>query len=351
MKFIKREVLKQKPDFSNLVFGKNISDYTLECDYADGKWGEPVIKPVEDFALSPATMIFHYGQGIFEGCKCFKNEKGEITLFRIRDNLNRMNRSAERMSMPKIDVEEMLKGLKELIKIEKDWIPDKEGQSLYIRPTMIATESSIGVKTCGNFKFYIILSPAAAYLTGINSLVKIKVEDKYVRACVGGTGEAKCIGNYAGSFLAMNIAKSEGYAQVLWLDSIERKYIEEVGTMNVMFVINGEVLTPALSGSILPGITRDSAIKLLRDEGYTVTEKRITVDEVMKAAKDGSLTEMFGVGTAAIVSPVGTLGYKGEDVVINGNKVGEVSKLLYEKMMGIQRGRIADKFGWVEKVD
>lgn len=172
-----------------------------------------------------------------------------------------------------------------------------------------------------------------------------------MRACVGGTGEAKCIGNYAGSFLAMNIAKSEGYAQVLWLDSIERKYIEEVGTMNVMFVINGEVLTPALSGSILPGITRDSAIKLLRDEGYTVTEKRITVDEVMKAAKDGSLTEMFGVGTAAIVSPVGTLGYKGEDVVINGNKVGEVSKLLYEKMMGIQRGRIADKFGWVEKVD
>ncbi len=349
MKFIKRETLKQKPDFNQLVFGKYMTDYMLEMDWENGKWGEMKIVPYADLSLSPASMILHYGQGIFEGAKAFKNEKGKITLFRIDANLNRMNKSAIRMSMPTFDVEQVKKGIEKLVSIEREWIPTGEGQALYLRPTMIATEPTIGVKTCMHFKFYVICCPVASYLTGINSLCKIMIEDKYVRACIGGTGEAKCVGNYGASFLAMEEAKKKGYSQVLWLD-VNHKYVEEVGTMNVIFVINGEVVTPSLSGSILHGINRDSAITILKGKGYKVREEFIDVADLLKAVKDGSLTEMFGVGTAAIVSPVGVLGYEGKDYTIGNNEVGPVSKLLFEEMMGIQRGKLPDKYGWVTEI-
>ena len=349
MKIIKCKNLKQKPDFNDLPFGKYMTDYMLEMDWNNGEWGEMVIKPYGDFSLSPAAMILHYGQGVFEGAKAFKNDKGEISMFRIESNLDRMNKSAWRMGMPTFDLAAVKEGIAKLVALEKDWIPVGYGKALYLRPTMIATEPKIGVTTCKQFKFYVVCCPVASYFKAGAGLVKIKIEDTLVRACVGGTGEAKCVGNYGASFLAMELAKKHGYDQVLWLD-VTHKYVEEVGTMNVMFVINGEVVTPALSGSILRGISRDSAITVLREKGYTVKEEQLSVDYIVQKAATGELTEMFGVGTAAIVSPVGVLGYEGKDYVIGDNKPGPVGKDLFESIMGIQQGRVPDKFGWVTKV-
>ena len=349
MKIIKCENLKQKPDFNDLPFGKYMTDYMLEMDWNDGVWGEMVIKPYENFSLSPAAMILHYGQGVFEGAKAFKNDKGEISMFRIESNLDRMNKSAWRMGMPTFDLNAVKEGIAKLVALEKDWIPVGDGKALYLRPTMIATEPKIGVTTCRSFKFYVVCCPVSSYFKAGAGLVKIKVEDTYVRACVGGTGEAKCVGNYGASFLATEIAKKQGYNQVLWLD-VTHKYVEEVGTMNVMFVVNGEVITPALTGSILRGISRDSAIMVLREKGYKVREEHITLEYIIEKLKSGELTEMFGVGTAAIVSPVGTLGYNGVDYIIGENKPGPVGQDLYQAIQGIQQGRNEDKFGWVTHV-
>ncbi len=342
---------KVKPDFSNLGFGKYFSDHMIVMDYDNGKWGEPEIVPYGEFGLSPATTCLHYAQGIFEGCKAYKTAEGKITLFRPEENFKRMNKSAERLCMPTFDGDKMLEALKEILVIEKDWIPSDEGKALYVRPTMIGTDPALGVHASHKYKFFIILSPVGAYYANGLTPTKIYIEDVYVRAAIGGTGEAKCMGNYAASLKAGEEANRKGFDQVLWLDAAERKYAEEVGSMNIFFVIDGVVVTPALNGSILPGITRKSSIEVLRDMGYTVEERKISVDEITKAYEEGKLNECFGTGTAAVISPVGQLTYKGKDMIVNGGKMGEITEKLYDRMTGIQTGRYEDKFGWVVKVN
>lgn len=351
MKITKTAHPKQKPDFNSLGFGKYFTDHMLVMDYADGKWGEPEIVPYGDFSLDPATLVLHYGQGIFEGAKAYKDNDGHISTFRIRDNFLRMNRSASRLCMPEIDdIDKVIAALFELIKLEEDWIPTAPGTALYIRPTMIATDARLGVHASNKYRFYVVLSPVGSYYAHGLQPTRIIMEDKYIRVPLEGTGEAKCMGNYAASLLAGELAAKKGYDQVLWLDAKEMKYVEEVGSMNMFFVFGDTVVTPALIGSILPGITRASAIQLLRDDGFKVEERRVSVEEIENAVKNGTLKEAFGTGTAAVVSPVGVLNYKGEDIVINNNEMGEVSKYLYEKLTGIQYGRVADPYGWMVKI-
>lgn len=342
---------KAKPDFTKLGFGRYFTDHMLVMDYADGKWSDPEIVPFENLSMSPATNILHYAQGIFEGVKAYKDAEGKITSFRLEENFARMNRSAERLCMPTIDAKVVMDALKELLILEQDWIPTAPGTALYIRPTMIATDPMLGVHAAHTYKFFIILSPVGAYYANGLQPTKILVEDEYVRVAVGGTGEAKCMGNYAASLLASEMAIKKGYDQVLWLDAKEHKYAEEVGAMNMFFVIDGEIITPALVGSILPGITRKSAIELLRSEGYKVTERRISIDEIVNAYENGKLDEAFGTGTAAVISPVGIIGYKGRDMIINNQEMGKITAELYDKLTGIQYGRLEDKFGWVNHIN
>lgn len=342
---------KQKPDFSSLGFGKYFTDHMLVMDYKDGKWDDPEIVPFEPFAMSPASNVLHYAQGIFEGAKAYKNDKGEITVFRIDDNFKRMNNSAQRLCMPTFDSEKVKAALFELLKIEKDWIPTSKGTALYIRPTMIADQPVLGVHASHVYKFFIILSPVGSYYAHGLEPTKILVEEKYVRAAIGGTGEAKCMGNYACSLLGGEEANKKGYDQCLWLDAAEHKYVEEVGSMNMFFVIDGVVVTPALVGSILPGITRNSCIQVLKKYGYKVEERRISMDEIEKAYKDGTLNESFGSGTAAVISPVGIIGYHGTDMLINNGKMGPITEFLYNKITGIQNRTEADEFNWVTKVN
>lgn len=342
---------KQKPDFSKLGFGKYFTDHMLVMDYKDGAWGEPEIVPFEPFEMSPASNVLHYAQGIFEGAKAYKNEKGEITVFRIDDNFIRMNNSATRLCMPTFDAKVVKDALFELLKIEKDWIPTAKGTALYIRPTMIANQPVLGVHASHVYKFFIILSPVGSYYANGLEPTKILVEEKYVRAAIGGTGEAKCMGNYACSLIGGEIANQKGYDQCLWLDAAEHKYVEEVGSMNMFFVIDGVVVTPALVGSILPGITRNSCIQVLKKYGYKVEERRISMDEVYEAYKTGKLNESFGSGTAAVISPVGTIGYHGEDMLINNGEMGPITKFLYDKITGIQNRVEPDEFNWVTKVN
>ena len=352
MKITITENKKVKPDFSKLGFGKYFTDHMLVMDYKDGAWQEPEILPYSSFSLDPSTCVLHYGQGIFEGLKAYKDAKtGKITMFRPYDNFKRMNRSAERLCMPTIDVDSMVEWLKELIILEQDWIPTEPGTALYIRPTMVATDAMLGVHPAHNYRFFIILSPVGSYYASGLKPTKIMVEDNFVRAPLGGTGEAKCMGNYAASLLAGDIANKLGYEQVLWLDAKEKKYVEEVGAMNMFFVIDGVVKTPALVGSILPGITRDSVLQILRAEGRPVEECRISVDEIATARAEGKLDEAFGSGTAAVISPVGVLNIAGEDKVINNFEMGPITSYLYDKLTGIQYGRYEDTFGWVVKVN
>lgn len=351
MKIVNVKEKKIKPDFNNLGFGKYFTDYMLVMEYDNGAWSEPCICPNKEFSLDPSTTCLHYGQGIFEGLKAYKDENGTITMFRPTDNIKRMNNSAKRLCMPELDEKTVYEALKELVLLEKDWIPVGGGRSLYIRPTMIGTEPVLGVHASRKYKFFVILSPVGSYYAHGLAPTKIYVENEYVRAPIGGTGEAKCMGNYAASLLAGELANKKGYDQVLWLDAKKRKNIEEVGSMNMFFVFGKTVVTPALCGSILPGITRDSIIKMLRADGYEVQERTVTIDEVVKAAKKGKLTEAFGSGTAAVVSPVGVLSYKGEDIVINDNIMGPITKYAYDKLTGIQNGKIKDDFGWVVKLN
>ena len=340
---------KVKPDYSKLGFGKYFTDHMLVMTYTDGKWNEPEIVPYKDFNMDPCTNVLHYGQGIFEGLKAYKDKNGKITMFRPYDNMKRMNKSAERLSMPTFDGDMMVDCIKELVKIDADWIPTEPGTALYIRPTMIANDKALGVHAAHNYIFYVILSPVGSYYAHGLAPTKIMIEEEYVRASIGGTGECKCMGNYAASILAGELANQKGYDQVLWLDGKDRKYIEEVGAMNIFFVIDNVVVTPALVGSILHGVTRRSAIQVLEKAGYKVEERRISVDEVVKAHKEGRLNEVFGTGTAAVVSPVGVLHYKGEDLIINNNEMGPIAKYAYDTITGIQTGRIKDDFGWVVK--
>jgi len=343
---------KQKPDFSNLGFGKYFTDHMLvwEYDQAKGGWQEMQIMPYDDFKIDPACCSLHYGQGIFEGLKAYKDEKGNITMFRPKDNFIRMNKSAERLCMATFDVDEALKGLVELVKLEKDWIPTAPGTALYIRPFMFGSEAFLGVHPSKKYIFTIILSPVGSYYAHGLQPTKLIVESHYTRASQGGTGEAKCMGNYACSLLAGEEAKKKGFDQVLWLDGEEKKYVTEVGAMNMAFVIDGTVVTPMLDGSILHGITRNSALTVLRDAGYKVEERKVPIAEIVEAYKNGKLDEAFGTGTAAVISPVGTINYNGEDMIINNGKMGKITEWLYDRITGIQKSRYEDKFGWVFQV-
>lgn len=343
---------KEKPDQTKLGFGKYFTDHMFIMNYTEGKgWYDPRIVPYQDITLSPAATVFHYAQEMFEGLKAYKTPDGHIQLFRPDKNIERMNNTNRRMCIPEVDPADVLQALKAIVAADSDWVPDNPGTSLYIRPFIIAIDAQLGVKVASNYLFIIILSPVGAYYaSGINP-VKIFIETEYTRAVRGGTGYAKVGGNYAASLIGQKKAEQMGYAQVLWLDGIEHKYVDEVGAMNVFFVIDGEVLTPSLEdGSILPGVTRDSVIALLSNWGYKVSERKIAVAEIIEAHKAGKLDEAFGTGTAAVISPIGELNDNGEIMIINNNKIGPISQKLYDNLTGIQWGRLEDTFGWIERV-
>lgn len=342
---------KEKPAPDELGFGHYFTDHMFIMDYTEGKgWHDPRIVPYQKICLEPSSMVFHYGQTVFEGLKAYRTPDGEVQLFRPDANFRRLNHSNERLVIPPVDEDLALEALKKLVDIDRDWVPDAPGTSLYIRPFIIATEPFLGVHPAKNYLFMIILSPSGSYYKeGINPL-KIMVEERYVRAVVGGTGEVKTGGNYASSLIGQINAEKEGYSQTLWLDGVEKRYIEEVGSMNIFFKIDGKVITPALTGSILPGITRDSMIKVLQSKNIPVEERRISIDEVVEAAQNGTLEEVFGTGTAAVISPVGELKYLDHRIIINDGKIGEVSQMLYDTLTGIQYGRIEDPFGWTVRV-
>ncbi|MDF2790188.1 MAG: branched-chain amino acid aminotransferase [Neobacillus sp.] len=349
--FIPREELKAKPDTASLGFGKYFSDYMFEMDYhSDLGWFNPRITPYAPLTLEPSAMVFHYGQAIFEGMKAYKTKDGSIQLFRPEKNMKRFNESCDRLCIPQIDEEFLLEGIKKLITTEKQWVPDGEGTSLYIRPFIFSTEAYLGVRPANQYKLLVILSPSGAYYGSQLSPVKIYVEEQYVRAVIGGVGHVKTAGNYAASLKAQKKADAGGYAQILWLDAKENKYVEEVGSMNIFFKINGELVTPKLNGSILPGVTRDSVIELLKYWKIPVREDRISIEEVFAAHKRGELEEVFGAGTAAVISPVGELTWKDQSITINDNRIGQLSQDIYNELTGIQLGKKEDPFNWTVKV-
>ena len=354
IKFYPRAELKAKPaDESKLGFGRIFTDYMFLMNYTEGKgWHDERIVPYGPLELDPSAMVFHYAQEMFEGLKAYRIADGSIQLFRPQKNIERMNNTNRRMCIPEVDPDDALQAIKAIVDCEKDWVPHKEGTSLYIRPFIIATDAQLGVHPSKTYLFAIILSPVGSYYAdGINP-VKIFVETEYVRAVRGGTGFAKVGGNYAASLIGQAKAEKLGYAQVLWLDGIEHKYIDEVGAMNVFFVIDGEIITPALDeGNILPGVTRASCIELLKSWGYKVTERRLAIDEVYAAAKAGKLDEAFGTGTAAVISPIGELVNETNKVVLNGGKIGPIAQKLYDNLTGIQWGRVEGPDGWIVKVD
>ncbi|MFI3326053.1 MAG: branched-chain amino acid aminotransferase [Clostridia bacterium] len=343
---------KQKPtDKSELGFGKIFTDHMFIMEYTQGKgWHDPTVMPYSPITLDPSSMVFHYGQEMFEGLKAYRTDDGRTLLFRPDKNIERANRTNDRICIPQIPQEDFLQAIKAIVDADKDWIPKWEGTSLYIRPFIIATDPYLGVRPSNTYKFIIILSPVGAYYESGLAPVKIWIEDDYVRAVKGGIGEAKTGGNYVASLKAQIKAHDEGYSQVLWLDGVERKYIEEVGAMNIFFKIGDKVVTPMLNGSILPGVTRASCIELCKTWGYEVEERKISVDELLEAAKNGSLVECWGSGTAAVISPVGTLRF-GHDVIdIGDGNTGVLSKKLYDTVTGIQNGTVEDTFNWTVEV-
>ena len=343
---------KEKPGKDNpLKFGTIFTDHMFICDYIEGQgWVDPRVVPYQPLSLDPSCMVFHYGQEMFEGLKAYRTEDGRTLMFRPDKNIERAARSNRRLCMPEIPKELFMEALQAVVGIDKDWVPTKPGTSLYVRPFMIATDPFLGVRPSNTYKFMIILSPVGAYYESGLDPVKIWIEDEYVRAVRGGIGEAKTGGNYVASLAAQVKAHDEGYAQVLWLDGVHRKYIEEVGAMNIFFKINGTVVTPALNGSILPGVTRQSAIDLCKMWGIPVEEKRISVDEVVEAARSGAMEECFGTGTAAVVSPVGELRYENEKMVIGDGGIGPVTQRIYDTITGIQLGKIQGPEGWVVEI-
>ncbi len=348
----KTDCPKERPtDESKLGFGKIFTDHMFLMEYsADKGWHDARIVPFGPIPTHPASTVFHYGAEIFEGMKAYRAEDGSIRLFRPLENVKRLNNSAERLCLPTIDEEACLDILNTIVELEKDWVPHNEGTSLYLRPFLYGNDPHLGVHAVSNAVFAVICSPVGAYYaTGLNP-VSIAIESEDVRAVRGGTGYAKCGGNYAASLRAGKRAEEKGYAQVLWLDGVERKYIEEVGAMNVMFKIGGKIVTPMLTGSVLPGITRKSSIELLRSWGYEVEERLFSVDELFEAVENGTLEEAWGTGTAAVVSPIGHLFYNGKEYTISDNKIGPLTQKLYDELTAIQWGKTEDKFGWSVKV-
>ena len=348
----KSTTLKAKPqDESTLGFGKIFTDHMAIIDWNVNKgWHDARIVPFASFSMHPAATCLHYGAEIFEGMKAYRAANGDIQLFRPDCNAKRMNDSAERLCLPTLPEEDFIQLLKAFVEIEAEWTPHNEGTSLYLRPFLFGVDETLGVHTVQNATFAIIASPVGSYYKEGLSPVGIMIEDEDVRAVRGGTGYAKCGGNYAASTRAGDKASKKGYSQVLWLDGVDRKYIEEVGAMNVMFKIGGEIVTPELNGSILPGITRRSCIEVLRAKGYTVSERKLSIDELAAALEAGTLEEAWGCGTAAVVSPIGKLEYKDKVFVINNNEIGAVTQDLYDTLTGIQWGKIEDTYGWIVKV-
>lgn len=343
---------KEKPGKDHpLTFGTIFTDHMFEVDYEEGRgWYAPRIVPYHKLELEPSAMVFHYGQEMFEGLKAYKAEDGRVLLFRPDKNIERANRSNHRLCIPQIPDDLFLEGLKTVVRMDQDWIPTKPGTSLYIRPFVIATDPFLGVRPSNTYKFMIILSPVGAYYASGLDPVKIWIEDEYVRAVKGGIGEAKTGGNYVASLASQVKAHEEGYSQVLWLDGVHRKYIEEVGAMNIFFKINGVVITPELNGSILPGVTRDSVIALCKQWGVSVEERKISVDEVVEAARTGAMEECFGTGTAAVISPVGKLRFEEERMSVGGGRIGELTQKLYDSITAIQLGKIKGPEGWTVEV-
>ena len=339
------------PGEDRLGFGVHFSDHMFCMDYERGRgWHSPRVQPYGPLSLDPAALVLHYGQEVFDGLKAFRTGEDAVRLFRPRDYMERMNRSAERLCMPPVDIEFVLKALKELVTVDRDWVPRARGASLYIRPVTIATEAALGVKVSKKYLFYVVTGPVGAYYAEGFNPTRILVTDRYVRAVRGGIGEVKTAGNYAASLLAAEEAYAQGYTQVLWLDACSRSNVEEVGTSNIFFLLKGVLVTPPLSGSILPGVTRRSVIQLARDWAVPVEERAISIEEVIHGIRAGNLTEMFASGTAAVISPVGQIGYKGEDYTVNQGVVGELSQLLFDEITGIQYGERPDPHGWMEPV-
>ncbi|MBQ8606070.1 MAG: branched-chain amino acid aminotransferase [Clostridia bacterium] len=352
IKITKTTSPKEKPDPSTLGFGQKFTDHMFMMDWNVEKgWYNARIVPFENLSIHPAATVLHYGSEIFEGLKAYRREDGKVQMFRPIENVRRLNNSAERLCLPQIPEDDAMQALTTFVELEKDWTPSAPGTSLYLRPFLFGNDETLGVHAVKNATYVIIASPVGSYYKeGINP-VKIMIEDEDVRAVRGGTGYAKCGGNYAASNRAGERAEKKGYSQVLWLDGVERKYIEEVGAMNVMFKIAGEIVTPMLSGSILPGITRKSCLEVLRSEGYKVSERLLSIDELEKAMEDGTLEEAWGCGTAAVVSPIGELCYKGVKYPVNSGEIGEVTQHLYDTLTGIQWGKIEDKFNWILNID
>jgi branched-chain amino acid aminotransferase len=343
--------LKPHPDDSELTFGTLFTDHMFNMDYTpESGWHNPRIEPYAPIIMDPSTMVLHYGQAVFEGLKAYRTGSGEIQLFRPRDNFKRMNRSNKALCIPDFNEDFVLDALKELLKIEKDWVPGAPETSLYIRPTIISTDPFLGVRASYTYRFFIILSPVGVYYSEGFNPVKIWVTKDHVRAVRGGLGEAKTAGNYAASLYAGEQAHKNGYTQVLWLDGVEQKYVEEVGSMNIFFVIDDELITPMLNGSILPGITRDSVIALAKMWDIKVTERKISIDEVMNAHSSGNLQEIFGSGTAAVISPVGEIKYGDSTISIGDGSVGPVANRFFQTLTDIQYGKSEDPLGWVQPV-
>ena len=341
---------KQKPDAKDLKFGKNFTDHMFIMEFSrEEGWHNGRIVPYGPLSLEPAAAVLHYAQMMFEGLKAYKTKDGRILLFRPDMNAKRTTNTNKRMCIPHLPEDLMIEAIKAVVDVDRDWIPDQPGTSLYIRPMIIADDPFLGVHPADHYLFIVILSPVGAYYSsGNGGLVanSIFVEDEYVRAVPGGTGFAKVGGNYAGSLIAQAKAIENGCEQVLWLDAIEHKYVEEIGTSNAFFVIDGEIITAPLGGTILPGVTRDSVLALLRKWNMNVSERRLSIDDLILAAKEGRLEEVFATGTAAVISPVGRLQYKNENIIINDQKVGKLSQKLYDTLYGIQTGSIEDDMGW-----
>ena len=343
--------LKQKPKDADLGFGTVFTDHMFVVDFQEEKgWYDPRIEPYGPFSLDPATAVLHYAQAVFDGLKAFRGKDGVVRLFRPQRHLERLNQSAERLCIPQLDPELALRSLVMLVGMEKDWVPSTVGTALYVRPTIIASEPFLGVRPAKSYIYFVILSPVGAYYAEGMNPVKILVVDKYVRAVEGGVGAAKTGVNYAASLYAAEEAKHAGFTQVLWLDGLHRKYIDEVGTMNIMVKIGDEVITPPLGGTILAGVTRDSTLTLMREWGLPVSERPIAIDEVVEAAGRGTLREVWGTGTAAVISPVGELAYKNRRIVINGGRIGELTQRLYDTIVSIQYAEAPDTHGWTVAV-
>jgi len=342
---------KEVPPAKDLGFGKYYADHMFAMDFDRERcWHNAQIIPYQDFSLDPATATIHYGQAIFEGIKVFRTEQGKIALFRPLEYLQRLNKSAKILCIPQVDLDLLYQGLQRLLQIDQRWIPAEEGTSLYIRPVVMALDKTLSVKASTSYKLFVITSPVGAYYAAGFNPVSIKVEDRYVRAVAGGIGEAKTPANYAASLRAQVEANEAGFDQVLWLDAKNRNYVEEVGTMNIFFKIKGELVTPALNGSILGGITRKTVLEQAIRWGYHVSERPVTISEVFTAHQNGSLEEVFGSGTAAVISPVGELAWKETKITINNRKTGPLAQRLFDYITGVQYGRLADESGWMTEL-